>query len=198
MKSCFDQKWRSTTIVAVRRNGKVVVAGDGQLSLGDTIMKNHARKVRRLYDDRVVVGFAGASADAFTLFEKFEAKLDEYRGNLVRSSVELAKDWRMDRALRHLEALLIVCDEENTLVISGNGDVIEPDEDVIAIGSGGPFAQAAAMALLKFTDMDAESIARESLAMAARICVFTNQEFVLEALPKSPEEPPSKKRNSKD
>ncbi|HOE10365.1 MAG TPA: ATP-dependent protease subunit HslV [bacterium] len=198
MKSYFDQKWRSTTIVAVRRNGKVVVAGDGQLSLGDTIMKNHARKVRRLYDDRVVVGFAGASADAFTLFEKFEAKLDEYRGNLVRSSVELAKDWRMDRALRHLEALLIVCDEENTLVISGNGDVIEPDEDVIAIGSGGPFAQAAAMALLKFTDMDAASIARESLALAARICVFTNQEFVLEALPKFPEEPPSKKRNSKD
>ncbi|HPA47269.1 MAG TPA: ATP-dependent protease subunit HslV [bacterium] len=198
MKLYSDQKWRSTTILAVRRNGKVVVAGDGQLSLGDTIMKNHARKVRRLHDDRVVVGFAGASADAFTLFEKFEAKLDEYRGNLVRSSVELAKDWRMDRALRHLEALLIVCDEENTLVISGNGDVIEPDEDVIAIGSGGPFAQAAAMALLKFTDMDAESIARESLALAARICVFTNQEFVLEALPKSSEGPPSKKRNSKD
>ena len=188
MASFLNQPWRSTTILAVRRNERVVVAGDGQISLGDTIMKNRARKVRRLFDDRVVVGFAGASADAFTLFEKFETKLEEYRGNILRSAVELAKDWRTDRALRHLEALLIVCDESTTLVISGNGDVIEPDEDIIAIGSGGPFAQAAAMALLRFTDMDAESIAREALALASDICVYTNREFVFESLPKASED----------
>ncbi|MFH1738001.1 MAG: ATP-dependent protease subunit HslV [bacterium] len=187
MASFLNQPWRATTILAVRRNGRVVVAGDGQISLGDTIMKNRARKVRRLFDDRVVVGFAGASADAFTLFEKFEAKLEEYRGNIVRSAVELAKDWRTDRALRHLEALLIVCDESTTLVISGNGDVIEPDEDIIAIGSGGPFAQAAAMALLRFSEMDAESIAREALTLASDICVYTNKEFVFESLPKASE-----------
>ena len=160
-----------------------MVAGDGQVTLGETVMKNRARKVRRLFDERVVVGFAGTSADAFTLFGKFETKLEEYRGNMTRSAVELAKDWRTDRALRHLEALLIVCDMETTLVISGNGDVIEPDEDVIAIGSGGPFAQAAAMALLKFTDMEAEDICQQALLIAADICVYTNKEFVLEVLP---------------
>ncbi len=160
-----------------------MVAGDGQVSLGDTIMKNLVRKVRRLYDSRVLVGFAGTSADAFTLFEKFEAKLEEFRGNLTRSSVELAKEWRTDRALRHLEALLVVCDLETTLVISGNGDVIEPDEDLIAIGSGGPFAQAAGMALFRFTNMEAEDIARAALSIAADICVYTNREFVFESLP---------------
>ncbi len=194
----MNQQWRATTILAVRRNERVVVAGDGQVSLGETIMKNRARKVRRLYDDRVLVGFAGASADAFTLFEKFEAKLEEYRGNMTRSAVELAKEWRTDRALRHLEALLIVCDDEMTLVISGNGDVIEPDENVIAIGSGGPYAQAAASALLQFTDMDAESIAREALKITADICVYTNAEFVVLSLPApESEEPSSKKSKSK-
>ncbi len=194
MRMSKKQLWRSTTILAVRREGQVVVAGDGQVSLGDTIMKNRARKVRRLYDDRVLVGFAGASADAFTLFEKFEAKLEEYRGNMTRSAVELAKEWRTDRALRHLEALLIVCDDNTTLVISGNGDVIEPDENVIAIGSGGPYAQAAATALLKFTDLDAAAIAREALAVTADICVYTNAEFVIESLPAADSEQPSKKK----
>jgi len=194
MRMSKKQLWRSTTILAVRREGQVVVAGDGQVSLGDTIMKNRARKVRRLYDDRVLVGFAGASADAFTLFEKFEAKLEEYRGNMTRSAVELAKEWRTDRALRHLEALLIVCDDNTTLVISGNGDVIEPDENVIAIGSGGPYAQAAATALLKFTDLDAAAVAREALAVTADICVYTNAEFVIESLPAADSEQPSKKK----
>ena len=169
----------------------MVVAGDGQVTLGETIMKNRARKVRRMHDDQVVVGFAGASADAFTLFEKFQTKLDEYRGNMTRSAVELAKEWRTDRALRHLEALLVVCDKETTLVISGNGDVIEPDEDVIAIGSGGPYAQAAAMALLQFTNMEAEEIARHALSIAADICVYTNLEFVIEALPAEGESEPA-------
>lgn len=183
MESALNQPPHATTILSVRRNSRVVVAGDGQVTLGDTIMKNRARKVRRLHDDRILVGFAGASADAFTLFEKFESKLEEFRGNLTRSAVELAKDWRTDRALRHLEALLVVCNKESTLVISGNGDVIEPDEDVIAVGSGGPFAQAAAMALLRFTDMEAEDIAREALSIAADICVYTNRQLVLEVIP---------------
>jgi len=178
-------RWRSTTILAIRRGNEVVVAGDGQVTVGDTIMKHSARKVRTMYDGEIIAGFAGASADAFTLFEKFEAKLDEFNGNLTRSAVELAKEWRTDRALRHLEALLVVCDEEITLVISGTGDVIEPDGGVIAIGSGGPYAQAAAEALLKFTDLPIHRIAEEAMKITSEICIFTNDRIVIESLPKN-------------
>lgn len=172
----------ATTILSVRRDSQVVVAGDGQVTLGDTIMKHTARKVRTMYDGEILAGFAGASADAFTLFEKFEAKLDEFHGNMPRSAVELAKEWRTDKMLRHLEALLVVCDLNLTLVISGNGDVIEPDDGVIAIGSGGPYAQAAAKALLRFTELSARDIALEAMRITGDICIFTNKNIVVEEL----------------
>jgi len=175
------EQFRGTTIVSVRRNGKVAIAGDGQVSLGNTVMKGNARKVRRLAGDRVIAGFAGGTADAFTLFELFESKLEQY-GNLTRAAIELAKDWRTDRRLRRLEALLCVADTESSFVISGNGDVIEPENDLMAIGSGGPYAQAAALALLQNTDMEAADIARNALLIAADICVFTNQNIIIEEL----------------
>ena len=176
------EQYRGTTIISVRRGNQVVIGGDGQVSLGDTIMKGNARKVRRLYHDKVIAGFAGGTADAFTLFERFEGKLEKHQGNLTRSAVELAKDWRTDRMLRRLEALLAVADHETSLIISGNGDVIEPEHDLIAIGSGGGYAQSAAMALLKNTDMDARSIVAASLSIAASICVYTNDHLTIEEL----------------
>ncbi len=179
------QRSRSTTILAIRKGEEVVIAGDGQVTLGETIMKQSAKKIRTMYDDEILAGFAGTSADAFTLFEKFEAKLDEYNGNITRSAVELAKEWRTDKMLRHLEALLIVCDKERTLLISGTGDVIEPDDGVISIGSGGPYAQAAAKALLNFTDLPLITIAEEAMKLAADICVYTNDKITIESLPKS-------------
>ncbi|NEZ03513.1 ATP-dependent protease subunit HslV [Wenzhouxiangella sp. XN201] len=176
------EQYHGTTIVSVRRNKQVVIAGDGQVSLGNTIMKSNARKVRRLYKGQVVAGFAGATADAFTLFERFESKLEMHSGHLTRAAVELAKDWRTDRMLRRLEALLAVADREASLIISGNGDVIEPEEGLIAIGSGGPFAQAGARALLRHTEMDAEAICREALTIAGEICIYTNHNFTIETL----------------
>ncbi len=176
------EQYHATTILSVRREGHVVVGGDGQVSLGNTVLKGNARKVRRLYQDRVIAGFAGGTADAFTLFERFEGKLDKHQGNLVRAAVELAKDWRTDRMLRRLEALLVVADRESSLIISGNGDVIEPEDSIMAIGSGGSFAQAAARALVENTDLDAASIVRKGLAIAADICVYTNHNIVLEEI----------------
>jgi len=175
------EQFRGTTIVSVRRNGRVAVGGDGQVSIGNTIMKGNARKVRHLAKGRVIAGFAGGTADAFTLFELFEGKLEQY-GNLTRAAIELAKDWRTDRRLRRLEALLVVADKDTSLIVSGNGDVIEPEDDLMAIGSGGSFAQAAARALLDNSDLDAETIVRKSLEIAASICVFTNDNIVLETL----------------
>jgi ATP-dependent HslUV protease, peptidase subunit HslV len=171
-----------TTIVSVRRGNQVVVGGDGQVSLGNTIMKGNARKVRRLYRDQVLAGFAGGTADAFTLFERFESKLEAHSGQLVRAAVELAKDWRTDRALRRLEALLVVASREASLIITGNGDVIQPENDLVAIGSGGQFALAAARALYDNTALDAETIVRKSLTIAGDICVFTNQAHTIESL----------------
>ncbi len=171
-----------TTIVSVRRNNQVIVAGDGQVSLGNTVMKGNARKVRRLYHDKVLAGFAGGTADAFTLFERFEAKLEAHQGHLTRAAVELAKDWRSDRALRKLEALLAVADHTASLIITGNGDVIQPEHDLIAIGSGGPFAQAAATALLENTELSASDIATKALTIAGNICVFTNNNQTVEKL----------------
>lgn len=172
-----------TTIVSVRRGDRVVIGGDGQVTLGNTIMKANARKVRKLYRNEVIAGFAGATADAFTLFERFEGKLEQHSGHLTRAAVELAKDWRTDRLLRRLEALLAVANHEASLIISGNGDVIEPEDGLIAIGSGGPFAQAAAMAMLRHSDADAESICREALTIAGEICIYTNQNHTIESLP---------------
>jgi len=171
-----------TTILCVRHKGKVVMAGDGQVTLEHTVMKHTAKKVRRIYQDRVLAGFAGATADAFTLFAKFEEKLEQYNGNLLRAAVELAKDWRTDRILRRLEALLIIADKDHSLVISGNGDVIEPDDGVIAIGSGGPYAQAAAKALIQFSGLDARAIAEEAMKIAASICIYTNDRIIFEEL----------------
>ncbi|MDP6190664.1 MAG: ATP-dependent protease subunit HslV [Gammaproteobacteria bacterium] len=171
-----------TTIVSVRRGDKVVLGGDGQVSLGNTVMKGNARKVRRLYQNEVIAGFAGGTADAFTLFERFEAQLQKHQGQLVRSAVELAKDWRSDRALRKLEAMLVVANKEASLIITGNGDVVEPEHGLIAIGSGGNYAQAAATALLKNTDLSAEEIVAKSLDIAADICVFTNHNTTIESL----------------
>ena len=175
------EQFRGTTIVSIRRNGKVAIAGDGQVSMGDTIMKGNARKVRRLADGRVIAGFAGGTADAFTLFELFETKLEQY-GNLTRAAIELAKDWRTDRRLRRLEALLCVADKDSSFIVSGNGDVIEPEDDLMAIGSGGPFAQAAASALLKNTDLSAREIVEKALLIAGEICVYTNQHITIEEL----------------
>lgn len=173
---------RSTTILSVRHNGRVVVAGDGQVSLGNTVIKHNARKVRRLYHDQVICGFAGATADAFTLFDKFEAKLEQYNGNLMRSAVELTKEWRTDRMLRRLEAMLIAVDKEHSLLISGTGDVIEPDTGVLAIGSGGPYAQAAALALVQKSQLEAAEICQTAMEIAGSICIYTNQEIILETL----------------
>lgn len=174
---------RSTTILAVRKNGHVAMAGDGQVTLGQTmIMKHTAHKVRRLHDDQVLAGFAGATADAFTLFELFEAKLKEYRGNLTRAAIEMAKEWRKDKYLRRLEAMLLLADPGRLLLLSGTGDVIEPDDDVAAIGSGGPYALAAARALMRHADLDAETIVREAMAIASEICVFTNDNLVVETM----------------
>ncbi|MCP5162618.1 MAG: ATP-dependent protease subunit HslV [Hahellaceae bacterium] len=171
-----------TTILSVRRDGEVSLGGDGQVSLGNTVMKGNAKKVRRLYHGKVLAGFAGGTADAFTLFERFEAKLEKHQGHLVRAAVELAKDWRTDRALRRLEALLAVADKETSLIITGNGDVIEPENSLIAIGSGGPFAQAAARALLENTELNARAIVEKGLEIAADICIYTNQNKTIEDL----------------
>lgn len=175
--------FHGTTIVGVRRPGAVALCGDGQVSMGDTVMKGNARKVRRLYKDQVLAGFAGATADAFTLFERFEAQLEQHHGQLVRAAVELAKAWRTDRVLRRLEALMAVADRESSLIITGNGDVIEPEQGLMAIGSGGQYAHAAAIALLRNTDLGAAEIAERSLHIAADICVYTNHELTLEVLP---------------
>ena len=174
--------FRGTTVLSVRRGGTVVVGGDGQVTLGNTVMKANARKVRRLYHDRVLAGFAGGTADAFTLFERFEGKLEKHHGHLVRAAVELAKDWRTDRMLRRLEALLVVADAQASLILSGTGDVIEPEGGLMAIGSGGPYAQAAARALLENTELDARTIVEKALAVAADICIYTNHHITVEEL----------------
>jgi ATP-dependent HslUV protease subunit HslV len=171
-----------TTILAVRRNGKTAIAGDGQVTVGATVMKHNAKKVRKMYNDKVLAGFAGATADAFTLFEKFEAKLDQYHGNLTRAAVELAKDWRTDRVLRRLEALMIVADHERSFILSGNGDVIEPENGISAIGSGGPYALAAAKALVDHTKLDTREIVEEAMKIAAEICIYTNNVVTIEEL----------------
>ena len=176
------ESMHGTTVLAVRRNGRVVIGGDGQVTLGNTVMKGNARKVRRLYQSKVIAGFAGGTADAFTLFERFEGKLEKHGGNLTRAAVELAKDWRTDRLLRRLEALLIVADLGATLILSGNGDVIEPERDLAAIGSGGSYAQAAAQALLEHTELDARTIVEQALKIAAGICIYTNENLTFEEL----------------
>ncbi len=175
-------KVRSTTIITVRHKGEVAVAGDGQVSLGNTVMKHEAKKVRRLYHNRVITGFAGATADAFTLFDKLEQKLEQYNGNLMRSAVELAKEWRTDKMLRRLEAMLVAVDSEHSLLLTGTGDVIEPDSGVLAIGSGGPYAQAAALALVDNSELSAEEICKVAMEIAANICVYTNNSIVIEKI----------------
>jgi len=172
----------ATTILGIRHKGKVALAGDGQVTLGNTVMKHSALKIRRLYNDKILAGFAGAAADAFTLFERFEEKLERYSGNLPRAAVELAKDWRSDKYLRKLEALLVVLDEKNIFIISGTGDIIEPDDDIAAIGSGGPYALAAARSLVKYSDLSAEEIAREALIVASEICIYTNNHIKVDVL----------------
>ena len=176
------EQFRGTTILSVRRKNSVALGGDGQVSLGDTVMKGNARKVRRLYKDQILAGFAGGTADAFTLFERFEGKLEKHQGNLMRAAVELAKDWRTDKLLRRLEAMLCVADKNTSLIISGNGDVIEPEDNIMAIGSGGSFAKAAAVALLKNTDMSAHDIVENALNIAADICIYTNHSLTIEEL----------------
>ncbi|WP_189532892.1 ATP-dependent protease subunit HslV [Paludibacterium paludis] len=176
------QQFDGTTIVSVRRGGRVALGGDGQVTLGNIVIKSTARKIRRLYHDKVLAGFAGGTADAFTLFERFEAKLEKHQGHLVRSAVELAKDWRTDRMLRRLEAMLIVADKESTLVITGNGDVLEPEQGIAAIGSGGAFAQSAARALFENTEMDPADIVKKALVIAGDICIYTNQNHLIESL----------------
>src|SRR5258707_6588827 len=178
----MQQRIRSTTILCIRRNGKVVIAGDGQVTLGQEVLKATAKKLRRLYNNKVVAGFAGSTADAFALFSRFEAKLEQFNGNLPRSGLELAKEWRTDRNLRHLEALLLVADSANTFIVSGNGDVIEPDDDVAAIGSGGPFAKAAATALIENTKLSAREIVEKSMGIAGKICIYTNENIIYEEL----------------
>jgi len=178
----MKERIRSTTILCVRRNGKVVMAGDGQVTLGQEVLKATARKLRRLYKDKILAGFAGSTADAFALFSRFEAKLEQHSGMLPRSVVELAKEWRTDRVLRHLEALLLVADTTNIFIISGNGDVIEPDDEIAAIGSGGPFAKAAATALVQNTKLSAREIVEKSMLIAGKICIYTNENFVVEEL----------------
>lgn len=177
-----EYKVRSTTILLVRRDGHVALAGDGQVTMGETIMKSSARKVRRLYNDRILAGFAGATADAFSLLTRFEGKLEQYQGNLERASIELSKEWRTDKILRHLEALLVVADEKSSFLLSGNGDVIAPDDDVLAIGSGGSYALAAARALVKHTELSAREIANAALSIAGEICIYTNSNVIVEEL----------------
>ncbi len=176
------EQFRGTTILSVRRDDSIVIGGDGQVSFGDTILKGNARKVRRLFNDQIIAGFAGGTADAFTLFERFEGKLEKHQGNLLRSAVELAKDWRTDRMLRHLEAMLCVADKQTSLIISGNGDVIEPEDNIMAIGSGGAFAKAAALALLVNTEMNAREIVEKGLNIAGDICIYTNRSLTIEEL----------------
>lgn len=178
----MTKNFTATTVLAVRHNNRVVMAGDGQVTLGDTVVKETAKKVRRLYNDRILAGFAGAAADSFTLFSRFEAKLEQYRGNIERSVVELAKDWRSDRMLRRLEAMLVVADSSATFLLSGTGDLIEPDDGIVAIGSGGSYAMAAAKALSRHTDLDARSIAEEAMGIAAHICIYTNANVTIEEL----------------
>ena len=173
---------RSTTVICVRKDGKVALAGDGQVTLGETVIKQSARKIRRLYNGQILAGFAGSTADAFALFSRFESKLEEFRGNLSRASVELAKEWRTDRALRHLQALLVVANGESTFLLSGNGDLIEPDDGIASIGSGGPFALAAAKALMKHSNLSARQIAEEAMLIAGNICIFTNLSIAVEEL----------------
>ncbi len=175
-------KIRSTTILALRHKGQVVVAGDGQVTLGNTVIKHQAKKVRRLYHDKVITGFAGSTADAFTLYDRLEQKLEQFNGNLMRAAVELAKDWRMDKMLRRLEAMLVAVDSQYSLLISGNGDVIEADDSILAIGSGGPYALAAARALVAHSDLDGESIARTALEIAGSICIYTNGNIIVEKI----------------
>src|SRR3990170_675014 len=177
-----NQKIYGTTILGIRHKGKVAIGGDGQVSFENTIIKQNARKLRRLYNDTILAGFAGASADAFALFDRFESKIEEFHGNLNRAAVELAKEWRMDKYLRRLEALIAVLDKEHALVISGNGDVIEPDDNIVAIGSGGPYALAAARALVEFSDLDARGIVQKSLEIASSICIFPNDKIIIEEL----------------
>lgn len=177
-----SQRIRSTTVLSVRKGGKVVMAGDGQVTLGDHVIKHNAKKIRRMFNEKILAGFAGSTADAFSLFSRFEAKLDQYHGNLGRAAVELAKDWRTDKALRHLEALLLVADANATFLISGNGDVIEPEAGIAAIGSGGPFAHAAAQALAENTEMPAKAIAEAAMKIAGKMCIYTNETFVVEEL----------------
>lgn len=174
--------FHATTIICVRRNGRVAIAGDGQVTMSSTVLKQNAKKIRKMYDDKVLAGFAGATADAFTLFEKFEGKLEAYRGNITRAAVELAKDWRTDKILRRLEALLVISDREHTFIISGNGDVIEPEEGIAAIGSGGPYAQAAARALFGNTELSAREIVEKAMKIAAEICIYTNAYISIEEL----------------
>jgi ATP-dependent HslUV protease subunit HslV len=176
------EQFHGTTILSVRRGSRVALGGDGQVTLGNVVLKASARKVRRLYHDRILAGFAGGTADAFTLFERFESKLEKHQGHLLRSAVELAKDWRTDRVLRRLEAMLAVADRETSLILTGNGDVVEPELGIIAIGSGGPYAQSAARALLENTELGAEEIVRKSLAIAGDLCIYTNQQHVVEVL----------------
>jgi ATP-dependent HslUV protease subunit HslV len=176
------EQFHGTTIISARRGKRVALGGDGQVTLGNVVLKASARKVRRLYEDKILAGFAGGTADAFTLFERFEAKLEKHQGNLLRSAVELAKDWRTDRILRRLEAMLVVCDSESSLIISGNGDVLEPEQGLVAIGSGGPYAQAAARALLENTVMPPEEIVKKALTIAGDLCIYTNQQHVIEIL----------------
>ena len=178
----MNQNFHSTTVLAVRHQGRAVMAGDGQVTLGDTVVKQTARKIRRLYNDQILAGFAGSAADSFALFSRFESKLEQYRGNLERSVVELAKDWRTDRILRRLEAMLVVVDASETFLLSGNGDLIEPDDGIVAIGSGGTYAMAAAKALAVHTDLDARAIAAEAMVIAAGICIYTNASVTLEEL----------------
>jgi len=173
---------QATTIICVRKKNKVAIAGDGQVTLGDTVIKHGAKKIRRLYNEKILAGFAGSSADSFALFARFEAKLEQYHGNLSRAAVELAKDWRTDRALRHLEAVMIVADDKNTFLISGNGDLIEPDDGIVGIGSGGAYALAAARALSKYTDLSAKEIAQEAMQIAGKICIYTNESISIEEL----------------
>jgi len=182
MKRQGEETFHGTTVIAVRHHGRVAVAGDGQVTLGSTVIKQGAKKVRRLFKEQVLVGFSGATADAFTLFERFESKLEQYQGHLPRAAVELAKDWRTDRLLRRLEALLIVADRQNTLVLSGTGDVVEPDDGLAAIGTGGPYALAAARALIRHSNLTAREIALEALRIASGICIYTNDQWVIEEL----------------
>ncbi len=182
MRKPEKQRIRSTTVICIRKDGRVAMAGDGQVTMGETVVKQGAKKIRRLYNNQILAGFAGSTADAFALFSRFESKLEEFRGNLARSAIELAKEWRTDRALRHLQALLVIADKEKTFLLSGNGDLIEPDDGIVAIGSGGPFALAAARALLNHSALSAREIASEAMNIAGNICIFTNLSIAVEEL----------------